>query len=139
MRKAPVWWGVFSPLRDIVELHVTNNRLDNLAGKRKEKHNIVSSQMPPLTSRLPTTWKGPRSASERTEPDRVVSISAPTMDSAGSKLFYACQEKDSDTMGNQFCLTAIEALFDQHPPLIWVTGRPKVPVLQWQRRYGTFR
>jgi hypothetical protein len=117
----------------MVELHVTDNRLDNLAEKRKR--NIEPTELPPLTSQLPTTWKGPRSASETAEPGRVISISEPTKDSGGSKLFYACQEKDSDAMGNQFCATAIEVLFDQHPPLKWVTGRPKVPVLQWQRRY----
>jgi hypothetical protein len=136
-RKAPGWWGVFSPLRDMVELQVTDNRLDSLAAKRKEKRNIVSRELPPLTSQLPTTWKGPRS-SEPAEPGRIVSISEPTKDSGGSKLFYACHEKDSDAMGNQFCETSIEALFDQHPPLKWVTGRPKVPVLQWQRRYVQF-
>jgi hypothetical protein len=122
----------------LTELGVTENRLENLAGKRREKRNKAPVELPPLTSQFPTLWKGDRFIPEPTEGTRIPSISDPCKNSAESKVYYACQEKDSDTLGNQFCATAIEALFDQNPPVIWSTGRPKVPVLQWVRRYFQF-
>jgi hypothetical protein len=134
-RKAPGWWGVFSPLRDLIELGVTENRLENLAGKRREKRNKAPVDLPPLASQFPTLWKGKRFIPKPTEGVRIPSISDPSKNSAESKVYYACQEKDSDTLGNQFCGTAIEALFDQNPLLTWSSGRPEVPVLQWVRRY----
>lgn len=91
--------------------------------------------LPPLTSQLPTLWKGERSIAP-TEGGRVTSVSDPSRGSADSKVHYACQ-KDSDTLGNQFCATAIEA-FDQNPPVTWATSRPKVPVLQRVGKYMRF-
>lgn len=135
LRKAPSWWAVFSPLRDLTELGVTENRLDSLAEKRREKRNKVKAELPPLTSQFPTVWKGERSVLPPKETARVTSISDPAKGSADSKVYYACQEKDSDRLGNQFCSTAIELLFDQNPPLTWATGRRKPPVLQWVCRY----
>jgi hypothetical protein len=65
---------------------------------------------------------------------RVVSISDPSKSSAGSKLYHACQEQETQLLGNVFCAVALDALFRKNPSVNWVTGRTDRPVIQWRSR-----
>jgi len=104
--------------------------------KRQEKRNQQTLIMPPLTSQVNPIWVGqPAPTQTDEETRRITSISDPSKSSAGSQLFYACQERESEALGNLFCTVAIDALFEENPPLIWVKGRPKFPVVQWRSRY----
>jgi hypothetical protein len=91
--------------------------------------------MPPPTSQFPPTWVGPPAPGMSTEEVmRVVSISDPSKSSAGSKLYHACQEQETQLLGNVFCAVALDALFRKNPSVNWVTGRTDRPVIQWRSR-----
>jgi hypothetical protein len=69
---------------------------------------------------------------------RIASISDPAKSSAGSKLFYATQEKDSEMLAALFSQTVITFSFLQDPSLKWVTGRDKGKlVLRWPHRLNS--
>lgn len=130
---------MFTTLQNLVNLKVTNTRKANLAEKRQDKHIQSSIAMPPLTSHLAPIWVGPKAPPETAdETRRIISISDPSKSSSGSNLFHACQERESETLGNMFSTVVLFALFRQNPTLNWVTGRSEFPVLQWRNRYVSF-
>ena len=111
--------------------------MDNFADKRHEKRNVSSRPLGPPTSAVIPEWVGPPLA-PLTEEDirRIVSISDPSKSSAGSRLFHATQEKDSEMLATLFCETVITLLFWEDPPLNWITGREEgKPVLRWRHRF----
>jgi len=86
-----------------------------------------------MSSQVAPIWVGqpvpPPSASESR---RIVSISDPWKSSAGSRLFFAYREQESEALASLFCALAVSALFRKNPPLTWVTSRS---VTQWRSRY----
>jgi hypothetical protein len=133
-RKASYYHAVFAALRDLENVKITETRKDNLAEKRHEKRNN-SRRMGPLSTEVSPVWVGPP-APPLSEDDvrRIASISDPLQSSAGSQLFHATQEKESELLGNLFCQTTLDVLFVD-PSLDWVTGRTEIPILQWQHGY----
>ena len=84
-------------------LQITDNRRETLAGKRQEKRNRQSMIMPPLTSQIHAQWVSPPASIQTEEETRhFTSISNPSKSSAGSQLFHACQERESEALGNIF-------------------------------------
>jgi hypothetical protein len=140
MRKAAHWSGVFATLQSLVDYQATDNSKESLAVKRKEKRIMKNSDMPPSTAQTPPTRVGP-SAPQQTEEEtrRVTSISDPEKSSAGYKLYHACDERESEALGNQFASMALMALFEEKPHVSWVSGRPKAPIVQWRSRYTLHR
>lgn len=133
--KAGQFYTVFKTLRALRNLKVTETRVDNLAEKRSHKRSQIVV-MPPPTSQFPPTWVGPPAPIQsEDEVQRVVSISDPSHSSAGSKLFHACQENETQLLGNAFCSVALDALFRESPSVNWVTGRDELPVVEWRSRY----
>lgn len=134
--KAIYFYAVFSTIKTLESLQVTNNRKENLASKRHEKYSQGPVTMPPLTSQVPLVWVGPPAPPQSEEETRrAMSISDLSKSSAGSKLFHACQEIESQMLGNLFCEVTITALFGEEAALSWVGGRPEPPVIQWRARY----
>ena len=135
MLKANHWFIVFLTLQSLEGPQVTDNRKASLAEKRKGRH-IKSTQMLPSTSQTLAVRVGP-SPPPQTEEEacHVTSISDPEISSAGYKLYHACEERESEALANQFFTITLASLFEKDPPLAWVTGRPKVPVVQWRSRY----
>jgi hypothetical protein len=122
-------------LESLKTIQLTDTRKENLASKRHEKASQAPLIIPPLTSQFPPTWVGPPAPPQsEQEIRRVVSISDPSQSSAGSKLFYACQEVESQILGNLFCEVTLSALFGGKAALSWVNGRPKPPILRWRSR-----
>lgn len=134
--KAAYFYSVFETLESLHSLQVTDTRKDNLAAKRQEKHTQGSVVMPPLTSQTAPVWVGPPAPPQSDdEKRRVVSISDPAQSSAGSTLFQACQEIESQMLGNLFCQVIISVLFGKEAAVSWVNGRTRPPVLKWRARY----
>jgi hypothetical protein len=133
-QKAPDFLSVLRAAHELRDLAVTEVRLDNFAEKRQEKRS--SRPIGPPTSAVIPEWVGPSLPPLTTEEIcRIASISDPSKSSAGSRLFYATQEKDSEMLATQFCKTMITFLFWEKPSLKWVTGRDKgKPVLRWRHR-----
>jgi len=136
LAKAAYFYSTFSTLKSLISLQVTETRKDNLAAKRQEKRVQDPVVMPPLTSQFPHVWVGPP-VPPQTEQEvrRIVSISDPSQSSAGSKLYHACQEVESQMLGNLFCEVTLSALYGDEAAVSWVHGRPQPPVLQWRSRY----
>jgi hypothetical protein len=139
LEKAPYFNSLFWTLRDLEILKVTNTRKEILAEKRHEKRSTIESIGPP-TSHVPTVWVGPPApALTAEERNRIISISDPSKSSAGSQLFHATQEQESELLGNLFCQAILNVLFLDDPSLNWVTGRvDALPVLRWRHRYSKF-
>ena len=136
LTKASYFFTLFSTLQGLESLQMTETRKDNLAAKRQEKRTQDPVIMPPLTSQVAPIWVGPPAPPQsEQEIRRVVSISDPSQSSAGSKLYYACQEVESQMLGNVFCAVSISALYGDQAALSWVNGRPKPPILRWRSRY----
>ena len=145
MRKAGWFSWSFSSLHKLTSFKKTDSRVDNLSSKRSEKRAEKHSQqeeidsrqpissMPPLVSQYPHRRLGPPPVPVTEEESRrVASISNPDKSSAGTKLFHACREEETQNLGNFFCEGAINELFYSEPALKWVTGRKKCPVVQWR-------
>jgi hypothetical protein len=129
--KAPDFLNVFRIAHDLRNLHITETRQDALAEKRQEKRRAFG----PPTSAIIPEWVGPPLPPLTTaEIRRIASISDPSKSSAGSKLFHATQEKDSEMLAILFCETVISLLFWEDPPVKWAIGRDEKPVLRWRRR-----
>lgn len=135
--KAPHVSNLFYILQDLENLKVTDTRKDNLAGKRREKRS--SRPMGPPTSQVAPVWVGPPAPPLTAEETRrVISISDASKSSAGSQLFHATQEQESELLGNLFCQSTLKLLF-LDPPLDWATGRvDAIPVLRWRHRSPPF-
>jgi hypothetical protein len=136
-QKAPDFMSVLRAAHELRDLAVTEVRLDNFAEKRQEKRS--SRPIGPPTSAVIPEWVGPSLPPLTTEEiRRIASISDPSKSSAGSRLFYATQEKDSEMLATLFCTTVISLLFWDDPSLKWVTGRDKgKPVLRWRHRLNS--
>ena len=134
--KAAYFYSTFLALRNLDSIQMTDTRRDNLAAKRQEKRSQDSITMPPLTSQIQPVWVGPP-APPQTEQEarRVMSISDPSQSKAGSKVYYACQEVESQMLGNLFCAATITVLFGDEAALSWVKGRSEPHVLEWRSRY----
>ena len=134
LQKATHFYLVFSTLQSLQELKVTDSRKENLAGKRQEKRSQSVIPMPPLTASVPPIWTGP-SAPPQTDEEtrRVASISNPSTSSAGWQLFHACQETETQSLGNLFCTLVIRLLFRGDPSIGW-SNRSEEPVLKWRSR-----
>ena len=133
--KATHFWTVFSTLQNLENLKITDTRKDNLAGKRHEKRIQSFQDLPPLTSSVAPIWTGPPPPPQTDEEARrVTSISDPFKSSAGSQMFHACQEIESQNLGSFFCTVSLRALFRKHPSLHWPIGRDPSPVVQWRSR-----
>jgi hypothetical protein len=129
---------MFWTLQDLQKLKVTDTRKDNLAEKRHEKR--TSRPIGTLSSQVAPVWVGPPGppvTSEETQ--RIISISDPSKSSAGSQLYYATQEQESEMLANLFCQSTLRALMSTDPSLDWVEGRlDGMPVLRWRNRYPSF-
>jgi hypothetical protein len=132
MKKTPFFSNSFRNLRHICELNITDTRLENLAEKRQEKRSYGR----PTSGTVPL-WVGPSLAPlTPEETQRMVSISDPSKSSAGSRLFTATQEQESETLATSFCQTVLDILFPDKPPVTWATGRDDgEPILEWRNRY----
>jgi hypothetical protein len=131
VQKAPHFISTFRNLQDLRRLNVTDTRQDNLAEKRYEKrHGRPISTVPP-------EWVGPPLPPlTAEEAHRIASISDPSKSSAGSRLFTATQEKDSESLATSFFQNVLMLLFFDDPPVAWATGRDDAkPVLLWRNRY----
>jgi hypothetical protein len=92
--------------------------------------------MPPLSSQVAPVWVGPPAPPQSAEEtQRVASISDPAKSSSGGILFHATQERESEVLGNLFCITTLKVLFLDKPTLDWVAGRPEIPILEWSHKY----
>ena len=128
--KATHFHSVFSTLQQLENLKVTRTRKENLAEKRQEKR----TQLPVPISDSNIVWVGPSvPALSTAETNRTASISDPTISSGSGLRFHATQEKESELLGNLFCVTTLKSLFFGIP-LSWVNGRSPLPVLQWRHR-----
>lgn len=137
--KATHFHAMFLTLQDLENLKITETRMENLADKRHEKRNPSSSQSIPSSQVVPV-WVGPPApllSAEETQ--RIASISDPAKSSAGAPLFHAAQERESEVLGNQFCITTLKVLYLDNPSLEWVVGRPELPVVKWRHRYSLHR
>ena len=132
LQKAPNFTHTFWNLQHIRGLNVTDTRLDNFAEKRQEKRSCGR----PTSSVLPM-WVGPPLAPlTPEEAHRIVSISDPSKSSAGSRLFTATQEHESESLATSFCQNVLKMLFLDDPYVVWATGRDDgKPVLEWRNRY----
>jgi hypothetical protein len=128
IQKAAYFFSIFSTLKSLKNLLVTDNRKEALNGKRHEKRSQSTLSIPPLTSEVLPVWVGPRAPIQREdETRRITNISDPSRSSAGSRLFLVFQERESEELGNPFCSVAITALFQGDPSLTWSSGRPIHP------------
>ena len=129
------FYTLFQTLQSLIKLQFTDNRKESLAGKRQEKRDQSSITMPALTSQIAPIWVGPPApAQSEEEVRRIISISDPSKSSAGSKFLQACQEMETQMLGNVFCTVAINALFEKDATIDWVIGRDQSPVVQWRSR-----
>jgi hypothetical protein len=126
--KAGAFYTVFKTLRSLETRRITDTRRDNLKAKRTEKLEI-NRQVASSTFR-----RVGRSAPEYTEEEkRVASISDPSISSAGKELFIASYEANCQSLANDFCGIVLDTVFSQDPPIHWVTGRPELPIIQWEQ------
>jgi hypothetical protein len=134
LQKAPNFTHTFWNLQHIRGLNVTDTRLDNFAEKRHEKRSYGR----PASAVLPV-WVGPSLAPlTPEEAHRIVSISDPSKSSAGSRLFTATQEHESESLATSFCQNVLKMLFLDDPSVVWSTGRDDgKPMLEWRNRYFT--
>jgi hypothetical protein len=134
IQKAPNFTTTFGNLQDLHGLNVTDTRLGTLAEKRHEKRAYGR----PTSAVLPE-WVGPPMAPlTAEEAHRIASISDPSKSSAGSRLFTATQEHESESFANSFIKSVLMMLFFDDPCLAWATGRDNgKPVLRWRNRYYT--
>jgi hypothetical protein len=111
---------------------MTENRQDALAEKRREKHAYGR----PVSATRPV-WVGPPLPPPTPEEkQRIASISDPSKSSAGSKLFTATQEQESESLATLFFQNVLMMLFVNDPPVAWATGRDNAkPVVRWRSRY----
>lgn len=132
VQRAPNFLNTFQNLQDLRGLYITETRRDALAEKRQEK---LAYGRP--TSAVLPEWVGPPLAPlTPEEKHRIVSISDPSKSSAGSKLYTATQEKESETLATSFFRTVLILLFLDNPPVTWPTGRDDAkPVLRCRNRY----
>lgn len=157
----------FIHLRNLLTLKTTDSRKGYLTAKRREKRarkeNTQNTevdvedededededegspvdQMPPPVSRTRAHHVGPTMPlmeleESGDEPQRVPSIAAPEIPSAGSKLYHACREITTQSLANNFLNSVLMTLFDEDATLNWVTGRAKVPILRWREEYVCF-
>ena len=138
----------FVHLRNLLTLKTTNSRKTYLTEKRREKRAsnesheveddegfpVAVDQMPPLVSQSRARQVGPDDLPPDLEEDtpRIPSIADPEIPSAGSKLYHACREITTQSLGNQFSNSVLMTLFKSDPPLEWVQGRTEVPVVRWR-------
>jgi hypothetical protein len=135
LAKSSYFYSLFTNLQAIQNVKITDTRKKKLAEKRHEKRKRPQPKMLPLTSGVAAVWVGPPAPPQTDEEvRRVASISDPSQSSAGSQLFQACQEPESEAVANLFCTIVLKRLFRKDPPVDWVTGRPELPVLQWRSR-----
>jgi hypothetical protein len=136
-QKAPYFMYAFRVADDLRRITVTEVRLDNSAGKHQEKQSFRPVGSP--TSSLIPEWVGPLLPPLTTdEIHHIASIFDPAKSSAGSRLYYATREKDSEMLATEFCRTVISLLFLDGPSLKWVTGRgTRVPVLHWRHKLNS--
>jgi hypothetical protein len=128
IEKASYFLNVFLALRNIQNLKVTETRKDNLAAKR-QRATTLSSEVAPV-------WVGPPAPPQSAEETRrVASISDPSKSSSGGNLFHATQERETELLGNLFCLNTLTALFPTDLTIDWTQGRPQPPILQWSQKY----
>ena len=134
LKKALHFTHTFQNLRHICGLNITDTRLDNFAEKRHEKRSYGQ----PISGTLPV-WVGPPLAPLTPEEiQRIVSISDPSKSSAGSRLFTATQERESEALATSFCQTVLDMLFPDNPSVTWATGRDDgKPILEWRNWYRT--
>src|SRR5579859_2859860 len=132
LQKAPHFTSTFRNLQDLRSLNVTDTRLDTLADKRHGKRQYGR----PTSAVLPE-WVGPPLAPlTADEAHRIVSISDPSKSSAGSRLFTATQEQESESLATSFIQNVLMLLFIDDPSVTWATGRDDgKPVLRWRNRY----
>jgi hypothetical protein len=132
LQRAPNFLNTFQNLQDLRGLYITDSRRDTLAEKRQQKHAYGR----PTSSILPE-WVGPPLPPlTPEEKHRMVSISDPSKSSAGSKLFTATQEQESESLATSFFRNVLILLFLDDPPVTWAKGREDVkPVLRWRNRY----
>src|SRR5436190_1959799 len=132
LQKAPNFTSTFRNLQDLRGLNVTDTRLGNFAEKRHEKHSYGRP-----ASAVLTEWVGPPLAPlTAEEADRIVSISDPSKSSAGSRLFTATQEQESESLATSFFQNVLMMLFLDDPPVAWAIGRDDgKPVLRWRNRF----
>ena len=133
LQKAPNFTSTFWNLQDICGLNITDTRLDNFAEKRHEKRSYGR----PTSSVLPV-WVGPPLPPLTIEEaQRIVSISDPSKSSAGSRLFTATQEQESETLATSFCQSVLKMMFLDNSSVTWANGRDAgKPRLVWRTRYG---
>jgi hypothetical protein len=131
LQRAPNFTSTFRNLQDLRGLNVTDTRLDNLVEKRHEKHSYGRP-----TSVILPEWVGPPLVPlTPEEANRIVSISDPSKSSAGSRLFTATQEQESESLATSFFQNVLMMLFLDDPPIAWAAGRDDVkPVLRWRNR-----
>ena len=134
LQKAPNFTNTFWNLQHLRGLSVTDTRLNNFAEKRHEKRSYGRP-----TSSAPPVWVGPPLAPlTPEEAQRIVSISDPSKSSAGSRLFTATQEHESESLATTFCQNVLKILFLENPSVTWATGRDDgEPILEWRNRYFT--
>lgn len=132
VQKAPNFTITFRNLQDLKGLSMTDNRQDALAEKRREKRAYGR----PTSAILPE-WVGPPLPDPTPEEKhRIASISDPSKSSAGSKLFTATQEQESETLATSFFRNVLMMLFWDDPVVAWATGRENAkPVVRWRNWY----
>jgi hypothetical protein len=113
---------------------VTKTRLDNFAGKQAEKSALDRMEL----SDRDVVWVGPSAPplppEEIQEAHRIAGISDPNISSGERLRFFATLEKDSEILGNSFCLTTLNLLYLDGLSADWVQGRPRTPLLEWRQR-----
>jgi hypothetical protein len=136
IEKSTHFYSVYSALRNLENLKVTETRKDNLAEKRQENRSTSIRATSSLSSQVAPIWVGPPAPPQSAEETRrVTSISDPAKSSSGGNLFHATQDRETEILGNQFCLTMLNALFPEDLTINWVQGRPEAPSLEWGQRY----
>ena len=135
MKRAPHFNSTFHKLRHICELNTTETRRNNLAEKRHEKRSHG-----PATSSTEHERVGPDQTSPTPEETkRIASISDPSNSSAGSRLFAATHERESENLPTSFCQTVLDMLFPDTASVIWAIGRNDgMPILEWRDRCNSF-
>ena len=74
------------------------------------------------------------------EVQRIFSISDPSKSSAGSRLFTATQEHESESLATSFCQTVLNMLFPDNLSVTWAINRDDGnPTLEWRNRYLLMR
>lgn len=136
--KAVHFYSAFLNLQSLQRLRTTDTRINNLAGKRG-KSRMFSNLPLPLVSQTaghPVGPLPPQQTAEETQ--RVASISDPSMSSAGTKIFHACQEQESEALANNLFSVALRSIYRKDPAVNWATGRHDFPTLNWRSRYLSY-